>query len=99
MEKSRAGKTVLRFYRLPLEGKALSRVIHRSPQGGSLDCRETLNVVKQRGLMEILPPSDEGGGQRKALVGGREKQYYFRYLRIVRILSFSLPQSALLIAP
>ena len=49
--------------------------------------------------MEILPPSDEGGGQRKALVGGREKQYYFRHLRIVRILSFSLPQSASLTAP
>ena len=49
--------------------------------------------------MEILPPSDEGGGQRKALVGGREKQHYLHYLRIGRILSFSLPQSASQPAP
>ena len=49
--------------------------------------------------MEILPPSDEGGGQRKALVGGREKQHYLHYLRIGRILSFSLPQSASQTAP
>ena len=49
--------------------------------------------------MEILPPSDEGGGQREALDGGREKQYCLRNLRIVRILSSSLPQSASQTAP
>ena len=49
--------------------------------------------------MEILPPSDEVGGQREALDGGREKQYCLRNLRIVRILSSSLPQSASQTAP
>ena len=49
--------------------------------------------------MEILPPSDEGGGQRKALDGGREKQYYLHYFKIVLFLSISLPQSASLTAP
>ena len=65
----------------------------------SAGCRKTLNIVRQRRQTEILPPSDEGGGQRKALDGGREKQYYLHCLRIGRILSFSLPQSASQTAP